>query len=172
MADEQEKVDQENGPQAPGEAPAPAEQPQAEPEPTSRPAPPLAEGQHYVWGTGRRKKATARVRIRPGSGRILINKRDMEKYFSQDRDRQAIIGVLQTVEMPRSWDIWANVTGGGYTGQAGAVTLGLARALAKAAPDVEHTLRDHGLLTRDARMVERKKYGQKGARKRFQFSKR
>ena len=106
MADEQEKVDQENEPEAPSEAPAPTEEPQAEPEPVSHPAPPLAEGQHYVWGTGRRKKATARVRIRPGSGQILINKRDLEKYFSQDRDRQAIIGVLQTVEMPRSWDIW------------------------------------------------------------------
>jgi len=172
MSDEQEKVDQENAPRAPSEAGAPAEQPQAEPAPPGRPAPQLPQEQHYFWGTGRRKKATARVRIRPGSGQIQVNKRGMEKYFTQDRDRQAIIGVLQTVEMTRSWDIWVNVTGGGYTGQAGAVTLGLARALAKAAPDLERTLRDHGLLTRDARMKERKKYGQKGARKRFQFSKR
>ena len=138
----------------------------------SVPAPPLPDGVHYIWGTGRRKKAVARVRIRPGSGNILINKRQLDNYFTQDKDRQVVVQPLETVDMFKSWDIWANVGGGGFTGQAGAVMLGLARALVKAVPDVEHSLRDSGLMTRDARMKERKKPGQKGARKKFQFSKR
>ena len=142
------------------------------PEPKSMPAPALAEGQHYIWGTGRRKKAVARVRIRPGSGQILINKRNVDEYFTQDRDRTAVVAPLQAAQMTTSWDIWATVNGGGYAGQAGAVSLGLARALSKAVPEVDGALRSHGLMTRDARMKERKKYGQKGARKRFQFSKR
>ena len=83
-----------------------------------------------------------------------------------------MLSPLMTVRMRKSWDIWVNVGGGGYTGQAGAVMLGLARALSKAMPELESALRDQGLMTRDARMSERKKYGQKGARKRFQFSKR
>ena len=141
------------------------------PEPT-RPVPPLPPERHYVWGTGRRKKAVARVRIRPGTGKFTVNKRKSEDYFLVQRDRRAIIAPLEVTRMLRSWDIWANVRGGGFTGQAGAVVLGLARALSKAMPDVEAALRDHGLLTRDARMSERKKPGQPGARKRFQFSKR
>ena len=126
----------------------------------------------YVWGTGRRKSAVARVRIRPGSGNILINKRDFEEYFKSDRDRLAVKSPLETTQLTGNYDIWANVNGGGPTGQADAVMMGLARALIKAVPEVEETLRSKGLLTRDARMKERKKYGQKGARKRFQFSKR
>ena len=135
-------------------------------------APPLAEGAHYIWGMGRRKKSVARVRIRPGTGKFLINKREMDVYFTADRDRNAIIEPLATVHMVKAWDIWVNVNGGGFVGQAGAVTLGLSRALIKAVPETEQALRGKGLLTRDARMKERKKYGQKGARKRFQFSKR
>ncbi|HUT61613.1 MAG TPA: 30S ribosomal protein S9 [Phycisphaerae bacterium] len=127
---------------------------------------------HYIWGTGRRKEAVARVRIRPGTGTILVNKRDMEKYFTGPRDRRAVLAPLKTVKMAKSWDVWVNVNGGGPTGQAAAVTLGLARALAKAVPDSEAALRDQGLMTRDARMKERKKPGQPGARKRFQYSKR
>ena len=96
----------------------------------------------------------------------------MDQYFTQDKDRDAVFSPLQSVKMLKSWDVWANVGGGGPTGQAGAVTLGLARALAKAMPELEAALRSHNLMTRDARMKERKKYGQKGARKRFQFSKR
>jgi len=163
-----------------GEKPQPkkgeGEKPKAAREPVeeerSIPAPPLPEGVHYVWGTGRRKKAIARVRIRPGRGQFLVNNRRIEEYFTEDKDRAAVLTPLKTVSMTRSWDVWANVDGGGFTGQAGAVVLGLARALAKAVPDSEPALRDRGQLTRDARMKERKKYGQKGARKRFQFSKR
>ena len=169
MADEQNSVTTSSDAPAPAGAAPPVA---TVTEPRSIPAPPLPAGQHYIWGTGRRKKAIARVRIRPGSGKILINKRSLDEYFTEDRDRLAIRNVLSTVSMPTSWDVWANVGGGGFTGQAGAVTLGLARALGKAVPDVESALRDHGLMTRDARMKERKKYGQKGARKRFQFSKR
>lgn len=145
------------------------EEPEPEPE---VPAPPLPEGRHYIWGTGRRKKAVARVRIRPGTGKFLVNKREADAYFDHHRDRDAVVAPLRAAKMVRGWDVWANVKGGGHTGQAGAVVLGLARALAKAMPETESALRDHGLLTRDARMVERKKPGQPGARKRFQFSKR
>ncbi len=126
----------------------------------------------YIWGTGRRKTAVARVRIRSGSGKVIINKRPVEEYFKSDRDRQAALSPLATVQMTGNYDVWANVNGGGPTGQADAVMLGLARALMKAAPETTEALREKGLLTRDARMKERKKYGQKGARKRFQFSKR
>ena len=157
-------------PKADAKPPAPAKP--AEAEEVSLTAPPLPEGVHYIWGTGRRKEAVARVRIRPGTGTILVNKRDMEKYFTGPRDRRAVLAPLKTVKMAKSWDVWANVNGGGPTGQAAAVKLGLARALAKAVPDNEAALRDQGLMTRDARMKERKKPGQPGARKRFQYSKR
>ena len=156
---------------AEGEAEAEAEAPVVDATPMA-PIPPLPDGTHYIWGTGRRKKAVARVRIRPGTGKFLINKRDADEYFKQQRDREAIRLPLSLVKMAGGWDIWVNVGGGGYTGQAGAVVMGLARALCKAAPDVESALRGQGLLTRDARMSERKKPGQPGARKRFQFSKR
>ena len=158
MAEEQTTVATEAAPPAPKAA--------------RRTAPPLPQGVLYIWGTGRRKKAVARVRIRPGTGKILINKRDVEHFFTEIKDRNAVAAPLETASMVGSWDIWAKVNGGGRTGQAGAVMLGLARAIAKAMPDVETALRDRGLLTRDARMKERKKYGQKGARKRFQYSKR
>jgi small subunit ribosomal protein S9 len=164
-AEDEEQAEETEGPQ---EA-AKAEEPEPEPE---VPAPPLPEGRHYIWGTGRRKKAVARVRIRPGTGKFLVNKREADAYFNHQRDRDAIVAPLRAAKMVRGWDVWANVNGGGHTGQAGAVVLGLARALAKAMPETESTLRDHGLLTRDARMSERKKPGQPGARKRFQFSKR
>ncbi|MHC4983374.1 MAG: 30S ribosomal protein S9 [Planctomycetota bacterium] len=127
---------------------------------------------HYWWGTGRRKRAVARVRIRPGTGKFLINKREVPEYFAEENDRQAVVSPLDATKMHNAWDVWANVTGGGSTGQAGAVVLGLARAIARAVPEAESVLRNRGLLTRDARMRERKKYGQPGARKRFQFSKR
>jgi len=132
----------------------------------------LPQGAHYVWGTGRRKRAVARVRIRPGSGNILINKRQVAEFFPAERDQKSVVAPLQAVKMLTSWDIWVNVGGGGTTGQAGAVEMGLARALSRAMPELERDLRDGGLLTRDSRMKERKKYGQPGARRRFQFSKR
>jgi small subunit ribosomal protein S9 len=152
-------------PAAPAPAPAPVEE-------VSLTAPPLPEGARFIFGTGRRKEAVARVRIRPGKGEFLVNKRPLEKYFIEARDREAALSPLRTAKMVRSYDIWVNVDGGGRTGQACAVRLGLSRALIRAVPDVESALRDLGLLTRDARMKERKKYGQKGARRRFQFSKR
>lgn len=142
-----------------------------QPQPSKTP-PPLPPDKQFVWGTGRRKKAIARVRIRPGSGNIVINKKDCDEYFKRIEDQDLIRKPLQTVGMAGGYDVWANVKGGGLAGQSGAVMLGLARALANHMPDCEHSLRDRGLLTRDARMKERKKPGQPGARKHFQFSKR
>ena len=168
MADEQANVETQAAAPAAPVAPAAPPVPQA----ASRTAPPLPAGVQYIWGTGRRKTAVARVRIRPGSGKILVNDRDVEKFFTEVKDRHAVSAPLEAVHMTGAWDIWAKVAGGGRSGQAGAILLGLARAIAKASPELEIALRDHGLLTRDARMKERKKYGQKGARKRFQYSKR
>ncbi len=125
-----------------------------------------------IWGIGRRKTAVARVRLLPGKGKLLINKREVDDYFSQERDRQSARSPLVATDQLKAYDIFVNAKGGGPTGQAEAVKLGIARALRKADPSLEPTLREARLLTRDPRMVERKKYGQKGARKRFQFSKR
>lgn len=126
----------------------------------------------YVWGTGRRKSSVARVRVRSGEGKFLINDRDVEDYFRVERDRKAVITPLDTTQTRKNLDVFVKVHGGGTTGQAGAIVLGLARALRTANKEYEPLLRDKGLLTRDARKVERKKYGQPGARRRFQFSKR
>jgi small subunit ribosomal protein S9 len=126
----------------------------------------------FTWGTGRRKAAVARVRIRPGEGKFLINDRALEEYFPREGDRLLISAPLTAANGAGKWDIFVNVQGGGLTGQTGAVVLGLARALVKAEPTSEQSLRDQGLLTRDARKVERKKYGRSGARRGFQFSKR
>jgi small subunit ribosomal protein S9 len=134
--------------------------------------PTLGEGVHYIFGTGRRKKAVARVRIRPGTGKILVNKRDLDVFFVHSKDRTSAVSPLNTTGMANSLDVWVNVNGGGSTGQADAVKLGLARAIARAIPEAEQTLRDSNLMTRDARIKERKKYGQRGARRKFQFSKR
>ena len=126
----------------------------------------------YTWGLGRRKTAVARVRIAPGQGNIKINRRDVDRYFTEEQDRNAVRAPLVATNCQTRFDIWANVRGGGPTGQAGAVLLGISRALLEVEPEFESILRAGGYLTRDPRMVERKKYGQKGARKRFQFSKR
>ncbi len=126
----------------------------------------------FVWGTGRRKRAVARVRIRPGDGKFMINKREMDKYFLLEKDRQAVTTPLDVTNMRKSFDVFVNVRGGGITGQAGAVVLGLARALVKTSDEYQPKLRETNLLRRDPRKVERKKYGQRGARRRFQFSKR
>lgn len=139
---------------------------------TAAPAPGSAQVNPYVWGTGRRKSAVARVRIRPGTGKFLINNRELDQYFALEPDRLAARAPLEVAEAGSRWDVFVNIRGGGTTGQAGAVKLGLARALAKATPETEAALRDKGLLTRDARKVERKKYGRRGARRSFQFSKR
>ena len=127
---------------------------------------------NYIWGLGRRKTAVARVRLAPGEGNILINGRPVEEYFTEDEDRKAVRAPLEATQAKARFDVWANVQGGGSTGQAGAVLLGIARALVGADSGLEPALRAGGYLTRDPRMVERKKYGQSGARKRYQFSKR
>jgi small subunit ribosomal protein S9 len=126
----------------------------------------------YIWGVGRRKSACARVRIAVGSGKIEINGRALNDYFSGERDRKAIFGPLEVTNTGGKMDVLVNADGGGPTGQAGAIVLGLGRALAKYDPSLEGALRQAGFLTRDSRMKERKKYGQRGARRRFQFSKR
>ena len=130
------------------------------------------ERRTYVWGVGRRKSAVARVRIAAGSGKILINRRELNDYFTAERDRKAIFGPLEVTTTGGKMDVFVNATGGGPTGQAGAIVMGLGRALAKYDNALEVPLRGAGFLTRDSRMKERKKYGQRGARRRFQFSKR
>jgi small subunit ribosomal protein S9 len=126
----------------------------------------------YWWGTGRRKSSVARVRIRRGNGKLLINKRTLEDYFTREQDRKSVMAPLKTVEGEKLFDVFINVRGGGTSGQAGASLLGIARALKNYDEGYIQPLRDSGHLTRDGRMVERKKPGQRGARRRFQFSKR
>jgi len=140
------------------------------PSPSVKPAKPDAGG--FVWGTGRRKSSVARVRIKPGSGTLLINKRKAEDYFHLDKDRTAVFAPLKAIDGLKSFDIFVNVKGGGTTGQADAVKQGIARALKNYDPNLLNILRDTGYLTRDSRMVERKKPGKPGARRSFQFSKR
>lgn len=127
--------------------------------------------QHYA--TGRRKTATARVFLRPGKGRIEVNGKSWNEYFGNLPDAEALIKKpLKETHTLTKYDIKITVSGGGKMGQAGAICHGIARALIEANPAYRHSLKQAGLLTRDPRMKERKKYGQKGARKRFQFSKR
>ncbi len=126
----------------------------------------------YIWGTGRRKTAVARVRIAPGTGKIEVNGRTLNEHFTSERDRKAIFGPLEVSNTGGKLDVWVNANGGGPMGQAGAIIMGLGRALSKYDPALEVPLRNAGFLTRDSRMKERKKYGQRGARRRFQFSKR
>lgn len=126
----------------------------------------------YVWGTGRRKTAVARVRIKAGTGQFLVNGKPVDEFFSTQDTRCSATRALVATESANSYDIWARVNGGGTTGQADAVSLGVARALKLDHPEFEPVLREHGLLTRDPRMVERKKYGLRKARRATQFSKR
>jgi small subunit ribosomal protein S9 len=150
----------------------------------------------YHWGTGRRKTSVARVRLIEGSGLIVINGRSLEQYFTEEKDRNAVLGPLMLADMRSRLDVLISVKGGGFTGQAGAICQGIARAIkemfglttpTEPAPSadgqpadgtapgegsLEKRLRDSGYLTRDSRMKERKHYGRKGARRGFQFSKR
>ncbi len=142
----------------------------------------------YYLGTGRRKTSVARVRLCEGGGQIVINGRGLDEYFTEDKDRKAVTGPLDLTEMANRLDLFVQVRGGGITGQAGAVCQGVARALkqmfglstasqeeadgADQVGGMAKKLRDSHFLTRDGRMKERKKYGRKGARKSFQFSKR
>lgn len=130
----------------------------------------MADIQYY--GTGRRKTSTARVYLRPGSGEIKVNKRGFEQYFPNEALRMIINQPLRLTETGGKFDILVNVAGGGSAGQAGAVRHGITRALMEFNADLRPVLKKAGLVTRDPRQKERKKYGQKGARKRFQFSKR
>jgi small subunit ribosomal protein S9 len=123
-------------------------------------------------GTGRRKTAVARVRLAAGSGKVTINGRALEVYFPVETQRMHLMQPLVITESVAKFDVRVNVAGGGPNGQAGAVCHGIARALIEADANLRPTLKAKGLLTRDPRMKERKKYGQPGARKRFQFSKR
>ncbi len=141
----------------------------AAPKPAKKP---VKDKGGFTWGTGRRKSSIARVRIRPGKGQVLVNKKSVDDYFTQQQDRNSVVAPLKAIDAEKSFDVFVNVKGGGTTGQAGATMLGLARALKKYDEGLVKTLRDGGYLTRDGRMVERKKPGQKGSRKRFQFSKR
>ncbi len=131
----------------------------------------------YVWGTGRRKSSIARVRIASGTGQVSVKRsgnqpRELNDFFQNERDRKAIFGPLEVTQYGGKVDVHVNTSGGGSTGQAGAIVMGLARALIKYDPASEASLRENGFMTRDSRMKERKKYGQRGARRRFQFSKR
>jgi len=139
------------------------------PQPPAKPSP---DKGGYWWGTGRRKSSVARVRIRPGDGKLLINKKELGDYFKREQDRVIVLAPLKTVDAEKMFDIFVNVKGGGTTGQSGATSLGVARALKTYNDVYVQALRDGGHLTRDSRMVERKKYGQRGARRKFQFSKR
>lgn len=132
----------------------------------------MAEQTSEFLGTGRRKTAVARVRLAIGSGKIMVNGRAFETYFPVESMRTLATQPLNVTQTVNRYDVRVNVTGGGPNGQAGAIRHGIARALLSADPNLRPLLRADGLLTRDPRMRERKKYGQPGARKRFQFSKR
>ena len=130
----------------------------------------MADIQYY--GTGRRKTSTARVYLRPGSGDVQVNRKAFDRYFPNETLRMIIRQPLQLTETVGKFDLVVNVTGGGPAGQAGAIRHGITRALLEFNADLRPALKHAGLITRDPRIKERKKYGQKGARKRFQFSKR
>jgi small subunit ribosomal protein S9 len=131
----------------------------------------MAEGE-TIHAVGKRKTAVARVWMRPGSGEITVNKRPMETYFTRVAERSMVLEPLKLTEMADKLDMNVNVRGGGVCGQAGAVRHGISKALVEAYPELRDSLKKEGFLTRDDRMKERKKYGQPGARKRFQYSKR
>jgi small subunit ribosomal protein S9 len=162
---------------------------------TKKPRPtPMFRGKRAYLGTGRRKTSVARIYLTEGSGQITINDRTVEQYFTEEKDRKLVYGPLTITDMRNRLDVFVRVSGGGFSGQAGAVCQGIARALkemfgltttaetpaegaegeegTQAATSMAKILRDSGYLTRDQRMKERKKYGRKGARKSFQFSKR
>jgi small subunit ribosomal protein S9 len=130
----------------------------------------VADIQYY--GTGRRKTSTARIYLRPGTGNVVVNRKAFDAYFPNETLRMIIRQPLNLTETTNKFDILANVAGGGPAGQAGAIRHGITRALLEYNADLRPTLKHAGLITRDPRIKERKKYGQKGARKRFQFSKR
>jgi len=124
------------------------------------------------YGTGRRKSCVARTWLKPGSGRIVVNKREIDDYFGRETDKMILKQPLQLTETTDRFDVFVNVRGGGLTGQAGAIRHGISRALLVFDPELRPALKKNGFLTRDPRVKERKKYGQRGARARYQYSKR
>ena len=129
----------------------------------------------FIWGVGRRKSSVARVRIKPGNGKIIVNKKDYKVFFPRLDHQNTVAMPLVDTGTRKDYDIWITVNGGGITGQSGAARLGIARAILKAGNNDEEmakTLKENDHLTRDGRMKERKKYGRHGARRGFQFSKR
>ncbi|MBI4444901.1 MAG: 30S ribosomal protein S9 [Acidobacteria bacterium] len=124
------------------------------------------------YGTGKRKTSTARVFLIPGTGQIIVNKQDYQDYFRNKTQQSVVLQPLVLTENGDKFDVYANVHGGGFAGQAGAIRLGISRALLQFNGELRQKVKRAGFLTRDPRIKERKKYGQKGARKRFQFSKR
>ncbi|MFL5426450.1 MAG: 30S ribosomal protein S9 [Myxococcales bacterium] len=132
----------------------------------------MATKELLVYATGRRKESIARVRMKPGSGEFTVNARTLDEYFGRETSKMVLKQPLEVVEQLGKVDIFVNVCGGGLSGQAGAIRHGISRALIKLNVDFRPPLKKAGFLTRDARTVERKKYGRPGARKRFQFSKR
>jgi len=156
-----------------GEAAAPADETPAVPQ---APAAPLREqeldAQGRAYATGRRKDAVARVWLKPGSGKVTVNGRDQEVYFARPTLRLVINQPFQVSDRSGQYDVVATVKGGGLSGQAGAVKHGIAQALAKYEPELRGSVKAAGFLTRDSRVVERKKYGRAKARRSFQFSKR
>jgi len=149
----------------------PAKEAPAKPAPKAK-TPKAKTGKTYFWGTGRRKTSVARVRIAPGSGVFQVNGKELKDYFGIERLRQQASAALEATSTTSRLDVYVNVHGGGPTGQAGATIMGVARALLKMDESLSPVLRAKGYLTRDARKVERKKYGRRGARRSFQFSKR
>ncbi len=129
-------------------------------------------GTKRYYSTGKRKSAIARVWLKEGSGLILVNKKPMDEYFSVEMARKLVHQPMQLTDMDSKFDVMVTVTGGGVTGQAGAVKHGITKALLEYNPDLRPVLKKAGFITRDSRVKERKKYGQRGARARFQFSKR
>ncbi|MBI2900868.1 MAG: 30S ribosomal protein S9 [Planctomycetes bacterium] len=127
---------------------------------------------NFLWTTGRRKTSIARVRVNPGTGQIQVNRRPIDKYFLTEEHRNAALAPLAATKVQGKYDFFILCDGGGVAGQAGAVKLGVARALLELDPALEPKLREEGFLTRDPRMKERKKYGLRGARRGVQYSKR
>ena len=130
----------------------------------------MAEERYYA--TGKRKRSVARVWMGPGTGQVTVNKRPFEKYLARESDRMLAVEPLKLADLLEKFDLHVNVRGGGTSGQAGAIRHGISRALVSSDPELRDLLKKHGFLTRDPRMKERKKYGQPGARARFQYSKR
>ena len=144
----------------------------AEPQPASAAPEPVIDDDGRTYATGKRKDAVARVWIKPGSGQIMVNKREVERYFARPALRMIINQPFDATDRRDQYDIVCTVGGGGLSGQAGAVRHGLSRALVAREPNLRTVLKSGGFLTRDSRVVERKKYGKRKARRSFQFSKR